>query len=166
MSTTPRTDAELETRGCVDEYLCRDLERECTALKEELRQTRENLYHDLDRNRDDITTPHLAVVAGNTIAALRKDVAATNAALEGLRRHAEELGAVQMKLEAAKELRDETIAELVSNNGRLTAALTELREAARVYKQHLSAQAVLRVCDEALGEPVAVEDRPMPGVEP
>lgn len=132
----------------------------------ELRQTRENLYHDLDRDRDDITTPHLAVVAGSVIAALRKDVTASNTALEGLRRHTEEMGAVQMKLESAKELRDETIAELVTNNARLTAALTELLEAARVYKQHLSAQAVIQKCDEALGEPVAVEDRPMPGVEP
>ncbi len=40
-------------------------------LKESDAQTRFNLYADLDRSPDDITTPHLAIVAGNAIAALK-----------------------------------------------------------------------------------------------
>lgn len=44
-------------------------------LREELEQTRENLYAGLDRDRDDITTPHLATVAVNALALAREELA-------------------------------------------------------------------------------------------
>lgn len=78
--STPKTDAAaFSTRDwflqVVSADFARELETDNAALDEELRQTREILFHDLDRDRDGITTPHLAVVAGNAIAALRQQVA-------------------------------------------------------------------------------------------
>lgn len=44
-------------------------------LREKLAQARENLYSGLDRDRDDITTPHLATVAINALTLAREQLA-------------------------------------------------------------------------------------------
>lgn len=98
--------------------------------------------------------------------ALKTDVAATNAALEELRRHTEEMGAVQMKLEAAKELRDQTIAELERDNERLRAVVKRFIDVQESTAMDYTEGDWIEARRALSGQPVAVEDRPMPGIHP
>lgn len=60
------------------------LNAEIEILRRELTQVRAALFKDLDRNQDDVTTPHLAIVAGNALAELRATAASQTKKIEAL----------------------------------------------------------------------------------
>src|SRR4051812_32839422 len=72
--------------GEVSNIIQQAIDTATAKLREELEQTRENLYAGLDRDRDDITTPHLATVAVNALALAREELETSEAATNELLR--------------------------------------------------------------------------------